>query len=170
MDTKIFHSKLPCQDLRQSLGLAADQKLILSVGRLTRKGFDRVIESLPQPVAQGLDGHFALIGIGEDAGYLSGLARKLGMVVRVHFRGHLSPDNMPCWYNTCYVFAMPNREINGDNEGFGMVFLVAAACGKPAIAGHDGGIGSAIVDGITGFHVDGKQFEPLVKVLAEVLG
>ena len=171
VDTKIFHSGLPFLDLRQSLGLTEDQKLILSVGRLSpRKGFDRVVESLPQLVAKGLDVHLALIGIGEDLDYLSSQARNLGMVNRVHFLGHVSPDDLPRWYNACDAFAMPNREINGDNEGFGIVFLEAAACGKPAIAGRDGGTGSAVVDGITGFRVDGKQLEPLVNVLAEVLG
>lgn len=171
VDTSIFRSDLPCQDLRQSLGLSAEQKLILSVGRLSRrKGFDRVIESLPQLVAQGLNVHLALIGIGEDFGYLADLARNLGMADRVHFLGHVSPDDLPRWYDACDVFAMPNREINGDNEGFGMVFLEAAACGKPVIAGRDGGTGSAVIEGVTGFRVDGKQLEPLVNVLAEVLG
>jgi len=82
-----------------------------------------------------------LIGIGEDYDYLFDLARKHGVADRVHLLGHVSADDLPRWYNACDVFIMPNREINGDTEGFGMVFLEAAACGKPAIAGQAGGTG-----------------------------
>lgn len=41
------------------------------------------------------------------------------------------------WLNAAEVFAMPNREIDGDKESFGMVFL-GAACGKPVVTGRDG--------------------------------
>jgi len=171
VDTGIFRADLPCQDLRQSLGLASEQKLILSVGRLSRrKGFDMTIKSVPELLRRGLDVHYALIGIGEDLDYLTGLAHDLGIADRAHFLGHVSPADLPRWYNACDVFVMPNREINGDNEGFGMVFLEAAACGKPVIAGRDGGTGSAIVDGITGYQVDGKQEQAVASALAEVLG
>ncbi len=59
--------------------------------------------------------------------------------------------------NACDVFAMPNREINGDNEGFGMVFIEAAACGKPSLAGEAGGTGSAVLHEQTGLRVDGNS-------------
>ena len=54
-------------------------------------------------------------------------------------------------YNAADVAAIPNREIDADTEGFGMVFLEAAACGKPTVAGLAGGTGAAVIDGVTGF-------------------
>jgi phosphatidylinositol alpha-1,6-mannosyltransferase len=116
-----------------------------------------VIKSLPVLASHGLDVRYALIGIGEDLDYLSNLAQELGVTERVHFLGHVIADDLPRWYNACDVFAMPNREINGDNEGFGMVFLEAAACGKPVLAGIAGGTGAAVLDGITGFRINGSE-------------
>jgi phosphatidylinositol alpha-1,6-mannosyltransferase len=171
VDTERFRPGLPCDDLRQSVGLRAGQRLILSVGRLVRrKGFDQVIRALPELVKQGIDAHYALIGIGEDWDYLAGLAKELGVSARLHLLGHVSPADLPRWYNACDVFIMANREINGDTEGFGMVFLEAAACGKPAIAGASGGTGAAVIDAETGFRIDGTSVQAVGTALTAVLG
>lgn len=170
VDTERFRPGLPCDDLKASIGLAPDEKLILSVGRLSRrKGFDMVIRSLPELLRQGLKVRYALIGIGEDWDYLSNLARELGVADRVHMLGHVPPDDLPRWYNACDVFAMPNREIDGDTEGFGMVFIEAAACGKPALAGTAGGTGAAVVEGVTGLRVRGEQLESVTSGLVTLL-
>jgi phosphatidylinositol alpha-1,6-mannosyltransferase len=71
--------------------------------------------------------------------------------------------------NACDVFAMPNRDINGDNEGFGMVFIEAAACGKPAVAGMAGGTSSAVLDEITGIRVDGTSVAAVTAGLRRLL-
>jgi phosphatidylinositol alpha-1,6-mannosyltransferase len=170
VDVDCFRPGLPCDDLKVSIGLRANQKLILSVGRLSRrKGFDMVIRSLPELLRQGLDVRYALIGIGEDWGYLSNLAHELNVSERVHMLGHVPPGDLPRWYNACDVFAMPNREINGDTEGFGMVFVEAAACGKPVIGGRAGGTGAAIQEGHTGWRIDGLSDKTLVTALTRIL-
>ena len=71
--------------------------------------------------------------------------------------------------NACDVFAMPNRDINGDNEGFGMVFIEAAACGKPSLAGEAGGTASAVVNEVTGLRVDGASLEAVTSGLRRLL-
>jgi phosphatidylinositol alpha-1,6-mannosyltransferase len=170
VDVARFRPGLPCDDLRVAIGVTPAQRLVLSVGRLSRrKGFDRVIESLPQLVAAGIDVHYALIGIGEDWDYLQALAREHGVAARVHMLGHVAPDDLPRWYNACDVFAMPNREINGDNEGFGMVFIEAAACGKPSLAGEAGGTGSAVLHEQTGLRVNGESVEAVADGLRRLL-
>ena len=171
VETERFSPGLPFEDLKQTIGLQTGHKLILSVGRLVRrKGFDQVIRSLPELVKQGIDVHYALIGIGEDWAYLSELAKELGVFERLHLLGHVSPEDLPRWYNACDVFVMANREINGDTEGFGMVFLEAAACGKPAIAGQAGGTGAAVINGETGFRVDGTSVPAVAGALSAILG
>jgi phosphatidylinositol alpha-1,6-mannosyltransferase len=64
---------------------------------------------------------------------------------------------------------MPNREINGDTEGFGIVYLEAAACAKPAIAGRAGGTGSAVVHNMTGVQVDGANIASVRAALENLL-
>lgn len=171
VDVHRFRPGLATEDLRSSIGIDGRHKLILSVGRLSRrKGFDQLIRALPALVEKGLDAHYAVIGIGEDRDHLGRLAAESGVAERVHFLGHVSPDDLPRWYNACDVFAMPNREINGDTEGFGMVFVEAAACGKPVIGGKAGGTGSAIQEGTTGLRVDGTSVEKIGEALVQVLG
>ena len=114
-------------------------------------------------------GEYALIGIGEDRAYLTELAARQGVAERVHLLGHVPMDELPRWYNACDLFVMPNREIDGDTEGFGMVYVEAAACGKAAIAGTAGGTGSAVVDGVTGLRVDGEDGGQLLEAIAELL-
>ena len=171
VDVDRFRPGLPCDDLKASLGLVAGEKLIVSVGRLSRrKGFDQVIRSLPRLLQRGLAVRYALIGIGEDHDYLRALASELRVSDRVHFLGHVSPDDLPRWYNAADVAAMPNREVDGDTEGFGMVFLEAAACAKPTVAGLAGGTGAAVIDGVTGFRVDGAATLAVADGLGRLLG
>ncbi len=171
VDLERFHPGHETADLRQGLGMAAESKLILSVGRLSRrKGFDQVIRALPALLRDGLDVHYAIIGIGEDNDYLRKLAQEQGVSERVHLLGHVEPGDLPRWYCAAALFAMPNREIDGDTEGFGMVFVEAAACGTPSLAGQAGGTGAAVLDGETGLRVDGGDPEAVARALARLLG
>lgn len=170
VDVARYTPGLPCDDLKATLDLADDAKLILSVGRLSRrKGFDQVIRAVPELLKNNLNVHYAVIGIGEDNAYLAELADECGVASRVHFLGHISMEDLPRWYNAADVFAMPNRDINGDTEGFGMVFMEAAACGCPALAGISGGTGSAVVHGETGLRVDGESVERVTEALLRLL-
>ncbi|MGA7799200.1 MAG: glycosyltransferase family 4 protein [Gammaproteobacteria bacterium] len=170
VDVQRFRPGLPVSDLTSRLGLNKEQRLILSVGRLSRrKGFDQVIQALPGLVSRGIDAHYAIVGIGEDKTYLEGLAEQRNVGARVHLLGHVPMEELPRWYNAADVFAMPNREIDGDTEGFGMVYLEAAACGTPAIAGRAGGTSAAVVDGVTGVLVDGTSTQAVEAALATML-
>lgn len=170
VDVGRFRPGLPAQDLRDQLGLGPRAKLLLSVGRLQRrKGFDTVIRCLPELVAAGLDVHYAIVGIGEDADYLAGLARQFGVEGRVHRLGHVAIEDLPRWYNACDLFVLANRDIAGDTEGFGIVFIEAAACGKMAIAGQAGGTGSAVLEGVTGLRIDGESQAALTAALVDIL-
>nr|CCF78710.1 Glycosyl transferase group 1 [Rubrivivax gelatinosus S1] len=170
VDAERFRPGLPFEDLRAVVGLAPGQPLVLSVGRLQRrKGFDQVIRALPGLVARGHDLHYAIVGIGDDWDYLQGLADELGVRGRLHLLGHVEPSDLPRWYNACQLFAMPNRDINGDTEGFGLVYMEANACGKPAVAGRAGGTGSAVEDGLNGLRVDGEDVAAVEEGIARLL-
>jgi phosphatidylinositol alpha-1,6-mannosyltransferase len=171
VDVERFRPGLPSDDLRQRLGLGAEERIVLGVGRLTRrKGFDQVIRALPGLSARGIPVHYAIVGIGDDRRYLTGLAEQLGVAERVHLLGHVDEDELPRWYNAAAVLALVNREIDGDTEGFGLVFLEAAACGRAAIAGRAGGTGDAVQEGVTGLRVDGADSAAVEDALARLLG
>lgn len=140
---------------RARFGLDPDRPLVLGVSRLVpRKGFDVLIDAV-----YGLDGvQLAIAGTGRDAARLERRVRRGGsrLAARVHLLGRVSDADLPALYGSADVFGMLCRERWGglEAEGFGIVFLEAAACGVPAIAGRSGGAHEAVVDGETGLVVD----------------
>lgn len=170
VDVSVFRPGLDVSGLRESLGIASDDKLVFSVGRLSRrKGFDQVIHAIARLRAENVPVRYVLAGIGEDADYLDGLIRDRNLHGVAHRLGAVAAKDLPRWMNACDVFAMPNRDINGDNEGFGMVFIEAAACGKPSLAGDAGGTGSAVLNEVTGLRVDGASTERVTDGLRRLL-
>lgn len=170
VDVSVFRPGLDTTGLRESLGIPSDVKLVFSVGRLSRrKGFDQMIRAVAQLNGEGVPVRYVIAGIGEDVDYLDALVVENDLHGIVHRIGAVSDADLPRWMNACDVFVMPNREINGDNEGFGMVFIEAAACGKPSLAGVDGGTGSAVLHEATGIRVDGNEVEKVVNGLRVLL-
>lgn len=170
VDTKRFDKQRSTEILRNKLKIPKTSNILLSVGRLSRrKGFDMVIRSLKPLMKNGLDPYYVIIGIGEDKNYLEQVARDEGVHDRVFLLGHVSMGDLPKWYNECDIYIMPNRNIDGDEEGFGMVYIEAAACGKAAIAGKTGGTGSSVIDGVTGLRVDGSSSEDVVNAITRLL-
>jgi phosphatidylinositol alpha-1,6-mannosyltransferase len=170
VDVSVFRPGLDVTGFREQLGIRADDKLVFSVGRLSRrKGFDQMIRAVALLRNENVPVHYVIAGIGEDDGYLDGLMAEHHLQGMVHRIGAVSETDLPRWLNACDLFAMPNREINGDNEGFGMVFIEAAACGKPSLAGRAGGTGSAVLHNQTGLRVDGNEIEAVADGLRLLL-
>ena len=170
VDVSVFRPGLDTIGLRESLGIRSDEKLVFSVGRLSRrKGFDQMIRAVAQLREEGIPVRYVIAGIGQDADYLDSLILQHGLQGIVHRIGGVTEAELPRWLNACDVFAMPNREINGDNEGFGMVFIEAAACGKPSLAGNAGGTGSAVLHGTSGIRVDGTAVQAVADGLRIML-
>jgi phosphatidylinositol alpha-1,6-mannosyltransferase len=131
--------------------------VILSVGRLvSRKGFDRVIESLPVLLAEGLDVYYLICGRGPIEPELRSLANRLGVEQRAIFAGYVPDNQLACYYAACDLFAMPTLFDTKSNsiEGFGIVYLEAGYFGKPVIASRSGGVVDAVHHGETGLLVD----------------
>ena len=136
---------------RARFDLDPDAPLVLGVSRLVpRKGFDVAI----QAVARLAESHpgltLAIAGDGRDRGRLEGLATSMGAPVR--FLGAVPDADLPALYGCADVFTMLCRDrwLGLEQEGFGIVFLEAAACGVPQVAGRSGGAEDAVVDGETG--------------------
>jgi phosphatidyl-myo-inositol dimannoside synthase len=134
---------------RRRFGLDPERPLVLGVSRLVpRKGFDTVIDAVGGAALDGVQ--LAIAGAGRDRRRLERRAKG-----RVRFLGRVSDAELPALYACADVFAMCCRDRWGgrEAEGFGIVFLEAAACGVPAVAGRSGGSHEAVADGQTGFVV-----------------
>ncbi|HQS98951.1 MAG: glycosyl transferase [Hydrogenophilales bacterium 16-64-46] len=170
VDVDTFRPGLDTTGLRAALGIPADEKLVFSVGRLSRrKGFDQAVRAVTELRAEGVAVRYVIAGIGEDAAYLDALIAEHAATGYIHRIGAVEDADLPRWMNACDLFVMPNREIDGDNEGFGMVFIEAAACGVTSLAGEAGGTGSAVLHRQTGLRVDGTSLDAVVEALRELL-
>ncbi|HEX3667986.1 MAG TPA: glycosyltransferase family 4 protein [Acidimicrobiia bacterium] len=155
---------------RQRFGLAADRPLVLGLSRLVpRKGFDVLIDAVA-----GMDPgvHLAIGGAGRDAGRLERRAADRGITGRCTFLGRVPEADLAGLYGCADVFAMVCRERWGglEAEGYGIVFVEAAACGVPSVAGRSGGSHEAVVDGETGFVVDPHDAGGVRAALDRLLG
>jgi phosphatidylinositol alpha-1,6-mannosyltransferase len=132
-----------------------DAFTLLTIGRLTlRKGVDAVINSLADIEVQQLRTKYFIIGTGEQEKYLRNLAKSSPLADRIIFLGELSEADKWNWLEACDAFIMPAREIGGDFEGFGIVYLEANLAGKPVIAGNSGGVKDAVKDLVSGLLIN----------------
>lgn len=157
--------------LRAELDLQ-DTALIVSVGRLVpRKGQDRLIEALPMIRERIPNAHLLLVGEGSYRKKLEVLVRDMGMHEHVTFVGRVSYSQLPSYFRCGDIFAMPSRSRMAglEVEGLGIVYLEASGCGLPVIAGNSGGAPDAVVDGVTGIVVDGRNVNEVAAAIVRVL-
>ena len=140
---------------RESLVYSVDADVVLGVSRLVpRKGFDTAIRAIARIAPAFPNALLALAGAGRDRERLEHLAQELNAPVQ--FLGRVPHDDLPALYGCADVFAMLCRNRWGglEQEGFGIVFVEAAAAGIPQIAGRSGGAHEAVAHGETGLIID----------------
>ena len=145
--------------LRTELGWI-DRPVIVCVSRLmARKGQDELIRALPIIQQTVANASLIIVGDGPYRKDLERLVNKLGLENFVHLTGKVSQAELSKWYAAGDVFAMPCRTRMGgwDVEGLGIVFLEGSATGLPVIVGDSGGAVDAVIDGETGYLVDGTN-------------
>ena len=139
-------------DARLGLGLPADGPLVVGLSRLVpRKGFDVLIDAASALATRYPGLTVAIGGSGRDRERLERRASRLN--APVVFLGRVSDADLPAVYAVADVFVMPcrgNRWLGLEQEGFGAVFVEAAASGVPQVAGRSGGSADAVSDGVTG--------------------
>ena len=139
---------------RQRFGLGKNALVLLSVSRLVpRKGMDNLIKTAASLQRDHPNLELVIAGGGRDLSRLQAIAKRTG--ANVKFLGRVAYEDLPSLYGSADIFAMLCRERWGglEQEGFGVVFLEAAASGIPQIAGDSGGASEAVVHGETGFVV-----------------
>jgi phosphatidylinositol alpha-1,6-mannosyltransferase len=166
-DVERFRPDLPFEDLRERHGLSG-RPLVVCVSRLVpRKGQDVLIRAMPEIRHRVPDAALLIVGDGPSRSRLESLAAG-SPSGSVAFAGQVPETDLPRYYRAGDVFAMPCRSRLGglEVEGWGNVFLEAAACGRPVVVGDSGGAREALVDRATGLLVDGTD----VGAVAEAVG
>jgi phosphatidylinositol alpha-1,6-mannosyltransferase len=167
VDVERFHPLTEAERLeaRAHFGLPPDAELIVAISRLVpRKGFDTAIRAVARMRRSRPDLVLAISGGGRDEERLRKLTTELDAPVR--FLGRVSNDDLPRLYGCADIYSMLCRNRWGglEQEGFGIVFVEAAACGVPQVAGDSGGAAEAVADGETGIVV--RRPEDLDEVVA----
>lgn len=145
--------------------------IILTVARLVkRKGHEYILSALPDVIRAYPDLLYAIIGEGPERRELERSVRELDIERSVVFLGLLSDAHTAWWYAHADVFVMTPIDIDGDVEGFGIVYLEANSFGKPVIASASGGIGDAVRDGTTGVIISEKSSDAIRSALLTLLG
>ncbi|MGH2589384.1 MAG: glycosyltransferase family 4 protein, partial [Actinomycetota bacterium] len=133
-------------------------------------GQDVLIRAMPEIRRRVRDATLLVVGGGPYRAELDDMARDAppGAVV---FAGQVSEADLPRYYRAGDVFAMPCRTRLGglEVEGWGNVFIEAAACGRPVVVGDSGGARETLVDGVTGLLVDGRDVAAVADAVATIL-
>ncbi len=137
---------------KQALGLEGKTVLLSAARLIPRKGLDLSLRAfaLARAAEPNRALHHVIVGSGKEEAALRALAQELGLSTHVTFAGEVGYAAMPAYYHACDIFMLLPRDLPGDVEGFGLVFLEAGACGKPVIGARAGGVVDAIDDARTG--------------------
>jgi len=171
VDTARFYPTEKNPDLIEQYDLE-DKFVLLTVARLDeRKGHDFVIRAVADLKNDSPNIVYLIVGKGREEQNLRSLVAEMGVEDQVIFCGYVSDEDLPKYYNLSDTFILLNRQstdnkqLRGDYEGFGIVFLEASACAKPVIAGNFGGIADAIEDGKSGYIIDGKDLKAITNTI-----
>jgi phosphatidylinositol alpha-1,6-mannosyltransferase len=147
-----------------------DRPVVLTVGRLVpRKGQDMMIRALPAIRERVPTVLYAVVGNGEERARLEALVEREGVRQNVQFLGEIPDEQTIECYQQCDLFALPNRQVGPDIEGFGMVLVEAQACGRPVLAGASGGTAETMRPGETGVVVPCESPGSVAAAVVELL-
>jgi phosphatidylinositol alpha-1,6-mannosyltransferase len=158
-------------EVRERLGLSPTALLVSSYSRLVpRKGMDTLIRASTTLATRFPELQVAIGGVGRDRDRLERLATKLG--APVVFLGRVADDDLSPWLGASdlMVMACRSRWAGLEQEGFGIVFLEAAASGVAQVAGRSGGSHEAVRHESTGLVVDEPRRDgELAEAMARLL-
>jgi phosphatidyl-myo-inositol dimannoside synthase len=153
--------------------LPAGRPTFVTIARLEDryKGHDVLVRALALVRERVPEVEWVVIGDGPLRGDLERLARTHGVAGSVRFLGALADEQRDNWLRRADLLAMPSRLPGGARagEGFGIVYLEAAAHGKPVVAGNVGGAVDAVADGETGLLVDPTDPVAVGEAIARLL-
>jgi phosphatidyl-myo-inositol dimannoside synthase len=157
-------------ELLQKYGLKEKQPVLFTLTRLSThelyKGYDFIIETLPELIKEFPDLHYLLAGRADEKekGRLKARIKKLGLDKHITLTGFINDEEVSIHFLLTDVFVMPSRK-----EGFGIVFIEAAACGCKIIGGNQDGSPQALLQGRLGTLIHPGKKDNLIAAISENL-
>ena len=171
VDSQVFFPGPKPLDLVQKLGL--DQKFVfLTVSRLDDyKGIDKALLAFPSLLKKHSHAVYIVCGEGPDRPRVERLAADLGIQEQVKFTGRIEEGRLRDYFNLADVFVLLSRDdrVTPNFEGFGLVYLEAAACGKPSLAGKSGGVPEVVIEGETGWLVPPEDIPAISAAMCQAI-
>lgn len=166
IDGEIFKPGLADPTVATQYGLQG-ARVLMTVARLWSgdiyKGVDVTLRALPAIATAFPNVKYLVIGRGDDQPRLARLAIELGVADRVVFAGFVPNHQLASHYRLADAYVMPSQ------EGFGIVYLEAMACGVPVIAGDSDGAADPLQDGRLGWQVPHRSPEAVAAACIELL-
>lgn len=170
IDTNKFRP-VDASSLRAELGLT-EKEVIVSVGRLVpRKGQDQLVKALPEILKSHPNAHILFVGTGSYKKVLDNLISERTLQKHVTFTGRVQYEDLTKYICVGDIFAMPSRSRMAglEVEGLGIVYLEASSCGLPVLGGDSGGAPDAVLPGITGEVVNGRDTHAIANGVIKLL-
>ncbi|MEK7067427.1 MAG: glycosyltransferase family 4 protein, partial [Patescibacteria group bacterium] len=168
VDNRITHNAQRITQIKEKYNLQ-NKLVLLQVGRLVeRKGVDKVLKALPQVWQECAELAYVIVGDGPALEKYKLLVTSYKLQNNVILITNASDDEVDYWYELGDIFIMPAREIDGDFEGFGIVYLEANAHGKPVIAGDSGGVRDAVANGVNGILVNPTDVDEIAQAIIKL--
>lgn len=138
-----------------------DEGFMLFVGRLEK--YKRVSDLIKLSADLGFP--LRIVGSGPEESWLKGFAKSVG-ADSVEFLGRVPREELVEHYKRCSFFVSASQW-----EGFGLIFVEAAACGKPSIGYGVGSVSEVVRSGVTGFVVSSySEFLEKAELLVSDVG
>ncbi len=166
VDGQAFQPETKSEDLVKHYGLE-ESKVLMTVARLWSgdryKGVDVTIRALPEILKWFPEVKYLILGRGDDQPRLAKLAEELNVADRVIFAGFVATEALVAHYNLADAYVMPSQ------EGFGIVYLEAMACGIPVLSGDADGSADPLQDGRLGWRVPHRDPDEVAMAVVEIL-
>jgi len=157
--------------LREELGVEG-KKVIVTVCRIVRrKGIDIVINAMKEIKKEVPNVFYLVLGDGPEKDSFEKLARDVGVDDSVKFLGKVSREKIRAVFNISDLFVLTPRDIDGDMEGFGIVYLESAIAGLCVVGSKSGGVPEAVINAQTGLLANENDVsdtaEKIIKLLKD---
>ena len=155
---------------RLELGWPPGTFVVATIARMeARRNQASVINAIAALRQKGVPVAYVCVGDGEERDKLQALVEERGLGCWVRFPGTISEQEKIVTYGASDLYVMASIQSGQTTEGFGIVFLEAAAAGVPSICGNVGGQPEAVLHGKTGLVVDGRKLDDLESAIQRLI-